>query len=125
MAAQNQVVEKHLTTLAQLCCDSLAGEGEPLIDRAEPLLKSLLLSGFGRSSGPPLQVELEKRIVAQCSQAAMNRHAVVSGLTGKLQKQFDEMVRWESKSPAEDNPPQAANLSTADKRGSRRRRTSD
>lgn len=120
----NPEVEKQLAVLAELCCRRLEGDTEEFNSRAKPLLKSLVESGFARAGNVPLQVELERRIRDLCREPAMHRGGAVSGLTSQLQKQFDELARWESVRPASDEPPQAANVSSAAKSTSRRYRPS-
>jgi hypothetical protein len=113
MTNYNPEVERQLNALADLCCQALEGESESLADRSEPLLRALLLSGFTRSAEAPLQVEVEKRIRDRCREPAIHRGGAISGLTRQLQSSFDELARWESKSPSETNPPQAANVGSA------------
>jgi hypothetical protein len=115
-------VEKQLAALAELCCRTLEGDSEEFNERKIPLLKSLLQSGFARAGNVPLQVELDRRIHDLCREPAMHRGGSVTGLTRQLQKKFDELARWESTRPTKEEPPQAANVSSAAKSTSRRYR---
>lgn len=123
----NPAIERQLDAIAQLCSEAIDGafgplDAEQFVDRSSRLLKALLLSGFGRSAGAPLQVELEQRIIQQSQKAGMHRRGALSGLTKRLQKQFNELARWESTQPATEDPPQAANVRSAATSTRRRQR---
>lgn len=118
----NPEIEKQLATLAELCCQKLNGDSEELTERTTPLLKTLVQSGYARSENVPLQVELERRIRKLCREPAMHRGAAVRGLTRQLQEKFDDFARWESTRPTSEEPPQAANVSSAAKSTTRRYR---
>lgn len=113
MNETNPEIEEQLDTLAQLCCDTLKGEGSGLARRSDALLKSLLMSGYVRKAGQNLTAELESRVKKKCPEPAMHRGGALSGVTQKLQQTFDKLVQWESEHPRDQSPPKAANISSA------------
>ncbi len=117
MASENSnpQVESHLTKLAEVCCESLRGGGEPNSKVVDQLLKSLLMSGFARMERPPLQTELERRMKQGADGKALHHAEEVLGITRSIQKRFDALKLWESKSPGDDkkDDTKAANISAA------------
>lgn len=109
----NPEIEATLNELAKLTCESLLGESTELGDRSEPLLRSLLMSGFRWKSKHSLMVEVERRVKAQCGQQAMHRGGALSSLTIKLGKQFDTLARAETKQPEGYPPAKGANISSS------------
>ncbi len=99
MNKTNPQIEQQLDALAQLCCDTLNGDNSGLADRSDALLKSLLMSGYNRKTGPNLSVELESRIKNSCAEVVMSRGAELVGVVRTLQQKFDQVAQWESKSP--------------------------
>ncbi|GAA4453722.1 hypothetical protein [Novipirellula rosea] len=116
MSDTNPQINEQLNKLAAICCEQLEGnEPTTAMDEAstKPLLKSLLMSGFSRKEGASLQVEIENRVKDRCRDTSMHRGGALSSITGKLQKQFDDLARWESKQPGDDSKAKAANISSA------------
>ncbi len=111
----NPEVESHLTKLAEICCQSLRGGGDPDSNVVDHLLKSLLMSGFARMDRPPLQNELERRMKEGPDDKALHHAEEVLGITRAVQKRFDVLKRWESKHPGDENKDKtkAANISSA------------
>jgi len=111
----NPEIESHLTKLAEVCRQSLSGGGEPDSNVVDQLLKSLLMSGFARIDGPPLQHELEQRVKAGPDDKALHHAEEVLGITRSIQKKFEVLKRWESKKPGDENKDKtkAANISSA------------
>jgi hypothetical protein len=105
--------EKHLDELAQMCAAELEGDTDLVIDRATPLLKALLMSGYARNAKMILQVELEERIKKLAPHMALNRGAAINGVTGRLQTHFNHLKQWESSAPQTDTPAKPANISSA------------
>lgn len=113
MNKTNPEIEEQLDKLADICCELLGGEQTASIDETDALLKSLLMSGFARSGGAPLQVEIESRVKSKCREPAMHRGGELSSITGQLQKKFNDLVRWESRQPDDRTEPKTANISSA------------
>ncbi|GAA5505828.1 hypothetical protein [Novipirellula caenicola] len=116
MSDMNPQINEQLDKLATLCCDQLEGnDPSATLDEAstKSLLKSLLMSGFSRQKGASLQVEIENRVKDRCRDTSMHRGGALSSITGQLQKQFEELARWESKQPSDDSKSKAANFSSA------------
>ncbi|EMI17421.1 hypothetical protein RMSM_05650 [Rhodopirellula maiorica SM1] len=116
MSDTNPQIDEQLNKLAELCCEQLEGnDPSSTIDEAstKSLLKSLLMSGFSRKEGASLQVEIENRVKDRCRDTAMHRGGALSSISGQLQKQFEELARWESKQPSDDSKSKAANISSA------------
>lgn len=111
----NPQIESHLAKLADVCSQSLRGGGEPDSKLVDQLLKSLLMSGFARMERPPLQNELERRMKNGTDDKALHHAEEVLGITRSVQKRFDALKLWESKSPGDDNKDKskAANISSA------------
>lgn len=109
----NPEIERQLDAIAELCGEAIEGESEQFVERSTRLLEALLLSGFARWAKAPLQVELEQRIIRQKQKSASHRRGAINGLCSQLQKKFNELVRWESNRPAAQDPPHAANVSSA------------
>lgn len=106
-------VENQLDALADLCWQKLEGQESELASRSEPLLKSLLMSGYVRQYGQNISAEIEKRVKKQYREQAMHRGGALSSITERLQKQFNHLVQWESKQPQDQSPAKAANISSA------------
>ncbi|QDV71188.1 hypothetical protein Poly24_49220 [Rosistilla carotiformis] len=112
---KNIEVEGQLAELTKLCCDSLEADRASLPERIEPLLKSLLMSGFERQKKQPLGVELEARILAACEGRSTQRGAEIRGVANQVQRKYDYLVRWESSHPKDPQKQgtQPANISSA------------
>ncbi len=113
MKETNPEIEEQLDALAELCCETLKGDDSGLALRADALMKSLLMSGYVRKTGPNITAELESRVKRRCPEPAMHRGGALSGVTQKLQQKFDKLVQWESERPEVQSPPKAANISSA------------
>ncbi len=112
-AAPNPQVEEQLDALVKLCWQSLQGHSSDLGSRSEPLLKSLLMSGYVRLYGRNISAELEKRVKAQYREQAMHRGGALSSIVAGIQKKINQLVQWESQQPGESTPSKAANISSA------------
>ncbi|NNE01042.1 MAG: hypothetical protein HKN47_27310 [Pirellulaceae bacterium] len=112
----NPQIDEQLQKLAELCCNALDANADSeieLSETTEQLLKSLLMSGYARKGDASLQADIEARVKDSCREPAMHRGGALSSLTEKLQKKFDDLVRWESRQPDEHTDPKAANISSA------------
>lgn len=110
----NVEVEAHLNELTKLCCDSIRTGETSASERIEPLLKSLLMSGFERSKKQPLGVELEARILESCFDQSTQRGAEIRAVAAQVQRKYDYLVRWESSKPkGRQGETQPANISSA------------
>ncbi|QDT02064.1 hypothetical protein K227x_04350 [Rubripirellula lacrimiformis] len=113
MKDTNPQVEEQLNKLAEIICESLNGKEAVVNDESEALLKSLLMSGYARQEGVSLQVDLEARVKDACREPTMNRGGELSAITGKLLQKFNDLKRWESRQPDDQDKPKAANISAA------------
>ena len=115
----NPQIEKTLDELAELICQSLKGEESELLERRDQLLKTLVMSGFVWKADRTVMQQVEERVKDLCVEPAMHRGGAISSATSDLQKRFEEIASFESntpanaKSPADEAPPQAANISSA------------
>jgi hypothetical protein len=109
----NPQIDAHLNTLADLCCKTLEGDASELEARRDELLKSLLMSGYVRKSGKDLRADLEKRVKDRCREPSMHRGGALTGLSDRLQKRFEEVIRWHSEQPEGKSSAKAANISSA------------
>lgn len=109
----NVEIEKVLDTLSELCCDTLAGNGQALAERKTALLRDLLECGFARTYQQPLQVELENRVRDRWHEPILVHRDELQSLTAELQHEFNAIKHEEVTLPGQNEPPAAANLSTA------------
>jgi len=112
MTKTNPQIEKQLDELAELCCETLNGNDSGLSERSKPILKALLMSGYVRKQGKDIRSEVESRAKSRCRDPAMHRGGALTGITSGLQKQFDDLVRFESEQPSEKADAKAANISS-------------
>lgn len=112
MSDTNPQIEENLNRLTELCCDILEGK-RSVEDDATPVLRALLMSGHARSESQSLQAEIEARVKESCRDDALHRGGELTAITSKLQKQFEDLIRWESRQPDEHLDPKAANISAA------------
>jgi len=113
MIVHNPQVESQLQVLTEMCCDAVSGERTEIAERSEPILKSLLMSGYARNAESTLQVELENRAKEKCLDRAMHRGAELSAVAKHLQDKFNKLALWESKQPETSTPAKTANVSAA------------
>ncbi|MCS7469763.1 hypothetical protein NZK35_24185 [Stieleria sp. ICT_E10.1] len=116
MSNTNPQIEKQLDKLASICCTRLENAStDPTLDDSsvEELLKSLLMSGYGRLADRKLQVDIESRVKDMCREPAMHRGGALTGITEQLQNKFDQLQDWESRQPDEKGEAKAANISSA------------
>ncbi|KAA1261454.1 hypothetical protein LF1_40040 [Rubripirellula obstinata] len=115
----NPQIEETLDQLAELVCRSLSGEENQLTERRDGLLKTLVMSGYVWKADETVMQQVEERVKNQCVEPSMHRGGALSSMTSKLNTRFQEISRWESKTPTEsksmenDSPPKAANISSA------------
>lgn len=112
MGKLNPEIDQHLEKLAELCCQCLQGEASLVDEQVEPLLKSLLMSGFARNAKTSLQVEVEDRVKAKCQDQSMHRGGALTALTQKLQDKLKRLSTWESRKPEGFPPSKPANISS-------------
>lgn len=115
----NPQIEATLDELAELICRSLRGEDSKLTQRRDGLLKTLVMSGYVWKADQTVMQQVEDRVKDRCREPSMHRGGALSSMTSELEAKFQEISRWESKTPAEsksmenDSPPKAANISSA------------
>ena len=109
----NIETEKTLDDLSGLCCDALTGDSRGLNERSRAMLKNLLECGFATNYRQPLQVEIENRVLKQWPEPIFVHRDELQSLVSRLQREFDDLKRWEVRIPQEIEPPDAANLNTA------------
>ncbi len=111
MEEMNPEIEASLEALAKICCDAMAGDSIAELERCDGLLKSLLMSGYDRAENRSLEVDLEKRVKDKCGETASHRGGELSSLTAELASKFADLARQQSRAPADQSPPKAANIS--------------
>ncbi|QEG39749.1 hypothetical protein UC8_17470 [Roseimaritima ulvae] len=109
----NPQIGEQLDALADLCFQKLNGDESELDRRSEPLLKSLLMSGYVRQHGQNITASIETRVKKKYREQAMHRGGALSSITEGLQQQFDHLVKWESQQPRQETPSKPANISSA------------
>lgn len=118
MSEPTPEVAKILDSLADLCLETLASEerrseNESFELQVQPLVKALKTNGYQRTQETPLQTRLENLVLEKSREPAVHRRAELTAITGKVQKMFDEVVRWESRSPSDRSGTGPANISSA------------
>ncbi len=113
MSVNNPEVERHLQVLTDMCQETLNGDETGVDERAEPILKSLLMSGYARNADTTLQAELESRVKAQSSASAEPHSEALVAVAGLIQAKFDKLRPWQSNQPEQNVPPKAAKISAA------------
>lgn len=108
----NPELDRQVDELAELCCSALAREGRDIGAASEALIAALVTGGYARLSDRNLQTRLEARTLEKCQESAIHRRGELAGLTGGMQSKFDELVKWETKSPHEPSGTKAANISS-------------
>lgn len=109
----NPEIEANLDELANVCCAILAGKANDHIDRRDRLLKSLLMSGYVWKKQDSFQADLERRVKSRCRDSAMHRGGALSSLSVELATKFENLARWESRTPDDGSPSKPANISSA------------
>lgn len=115
----NPQIETILDELAALVCRSLEGQEAGYVERRDHLLKTLVMSGYVWKADQTVMQQVEHRVKDRCREPAMHRGGALSSITSELETRFAKIARWESKtpasakSPADQSPPKAANLSSA------------
>ena len=99
MSVHNPQVERQLQVLTEMCCNALNGERDEIAERAEPILKSLLMSGYVRTSETRLQEDLETRVKEVLGKQTLHSSEALSAAVGVLQGILDKLAHWESKTP--------------------------
>jgi hypothetical protein len=113
MTEHNPEVERQLEVLANLCCEAVQGGSMDVEQRAEPILKSLLMSGYERTAPTTLQTDLEARVKAQCA-GSINPHSEkLIAVTRQIQAKYKKLVLWESRQPEGYPPAKSANISSS------------
>ena len=111
--AMNPQVQSQLNELADMCCQTLIGDGPMNDTRADALLKALVMSGYARQNENTLQVDIEHRIKDHCGDQIRNRGGAMTGILSRLQSKFDDLVRWETNLPKDKTSAKPANISSA------------
>lgn len=107
-----------LDSLADLCREALSTSDRRAEDRSfemqvQPLVRALKSNGYRRTQDMPLQAKLENLVLEKSTEPAVHRRAELTNIAGKVQRMFDEVVRWESHSPTERSGTGPANISSA------------
>ena len=108
----NPELQSQLKDLAQICCDVLERRETDSSTRARPLLEALATGGYARISDVNLQTRLEDIAVDLCRDRAIHRRQELTGIAGQMQTTFNEIVRWQTKSPHTPSGTKAANISS-------------
>jgi hypothetical protein len=114
----NPEIEAALDELALLVCKSFmpnqASESNGSLDeRKEGLLRTLVVSGYGRKDRRSLVTDIESRVKLQCLERAMHRGGALSSISSGLKRDLEEMIRQEAHQPTSSDPPKATNISSA------------
>ena len=112
MGQLNPEIQEQLDKLADLCCDCIQGNASLMDEQVEPLLRSLLMSGFVRNANASLQVEIESRVKKKCQEAVISRGGALTAMTQKLQDKLKRLATWESKKPEDFTASRPANISS-------------
>lgn len=113
MTIHNPQVESQLQILTEMCCNAIDGHSTQMAERADPILKSLLMSGYARTAKSNLQVELENRAKEKCRDRTLSRGGELSAVVKQLQDKFNKLALWESKQPETVIQPKSSSSSTA------------
>ena len=107
-----------LDSLADLCLETLTSEERRVDDdsfemQAQPLVQALKSNGYRRTQEMPLQAKLENLALTKQHDPVVHRRAELTAIAGKVQRMFDEVVRWESQRPTDHSGTRPANISSA------------
>ena len=106
-----------LESLADLCLETLTSEDRRVDDsfemQVQPLVQALKSNGYRRTQEMPLQAKLENIAWAKQREPVVHRRAELTAIAGKVQRMFDEVVRWESQRPSDHSGTRPANISSA------------
>jgi hypothetical protein len=105
METTNPQIDANLDALATICCNSINGELNAGLERADALLKSLLMSGYKRLGERPLQVDLETRVSEKCGQCLPRGSGELTSLCTNLARRFANLASRESKTPSNEPLP--------------------
>lgn len=89
-----------LDALVELCATAMK-DGEQLDrSRVVSLVESLSTNGWERHSRGlmPLSAILEDRLRAQFPEPAIHRGAEIDGVVGVVQKEYEDVIRWNKRS---------------------------
>jgi hypothetical protein len=101
----NPQVDACLDALATICCDTVNRESDAGLERTDALLKSLLMSGYGRAGSRPLQVDLDARLKQKCAGGSPFKASEMSSMSGQLAMKFANLAQRESKTPVDETKP--------------------
>ncbi len=113
MTVNNPQVERHLQVLADMCQEAMDGDRTGVDARVEPILKSLIMSGYARNADTTLQAELESRVKACSGESAQAHSEELVAVAGQIQAKFDKLKLWNSSQPEQNVPPKVAKISAA------------
>ncbi len=113
MNEPNPEIHANLDALATICCAAISSDPTAEFERVDGLLRTLLMSGYTRIENRSLEVDLESRVKEMCGEQASHRGGELSSLCAKFASQFADLARQQSRSPTENSPPEAANISSA------------
>lgn len=108
----NPELDSQLRNLAKLCCDVITRREVDSSERAKPLLQALVTGGYARISDVNLQTRLEDMTADMCRENAIHRRDELTGIASQMQATFNELVRWQTKSPTETSGTKGANISS-------------
>jgi hypothetical protein len=112
MEKSNPELEASLDALAKLCCDAISGDGDTEIERVDPLLMSLLMSGYNRSEERSLQQDLEERVKRSCSKQVSNRGGQLASMITDFSRRFAAINRQNSRTVGSETSTQSTEFDT-------------
>ena len=112
MKSLNPELQSQVEDLAKLCCDVLERREVDSSERAQPLIEALARNGYARLSDINLQTRLEELAVDQCRETAIHRREELMAITGQMQATFNDVAKWQTKSPVEPEGTKPANISS-------------
>lgn len=113
MKPLNPELDAQVDALADICCDVLKRHETDSTERTKPLIESLVKGGYDRLSDNNLQTRVEDRVREKCQEQSIHRRDELQGLTGQMQKTFDQLVKWQTQTPRPPEGTEPANISSA------------
>lgn len=113
MKPLNPELDAQIDALADICCDVLKRNESDSTTRAKPLIESLVQGGYARLSDINLQARVEARVRHVCQEQSIHRRDELQGITGEMQRAFDQMVQWQTQTPRPESGTKPANISSS------------
>lgn len=94
-------IDAILNELSELCYQTITGDQPFDIDRAEQLVRALVVNGWQRhrEHDPPLSELIKRRVREQYLERAMHRGAELEGLAHQIEQMYHQITRYNTRSP--------------------------